>query len=330
MTDDFDKNQENQNYNAYDDELTGILNDDNSEDTTLMRRTMEISRKERQVRKKSMFLVRLRGFVRFLITLAILYFTYRLMTAARWYLPKDTITSYKIKRIQIIGNKITPTYRVINAINDIELPQKPIYMINTDEFSQKISALSSVKKVYVKRLWSPARIIIFIEEKEPILVIAPSKDVAPIAYFSKEGTLVGREYMPLPEGYSPYLVLTYGNQNDDYTKWSKDRVLAIEKMAKTLEKLSGEKVQYIDMRIPNDIFVKITSSKIRIGELDSSAYNRIKDIKSLLDKKKASEKEVQYIDVSWGESKYFKLGPEEEEDGKGDINNEENSDSSNQ
>ena len=38
-------------------------------------------------------------------------------------------------------------------------------MINTDEFSQKISALSSVKKVYVKRLWSPARIIIYVEEK---------------------------------------------------------------------------------------------------------------------------------------------------------------------
>lgn len=329
MIDDFDKNQRNTNEYLYDEELNGILNNNKDEDTTLMKREMYKSQKERKIRKQGLFLIRLRGLLRFLITLAVLYFTYRLMTAARWYLPKDTITSYKIKRIEIVGNKITPTYKVINAINDIELPQKPIYMINTDEFSQKISALASVKKVYVKRLWSPARIIIYIEEKEPIIVVAPSKDVLPIAYFSKEGTLVGRDYMPLPEGYNPILVLTYGNQNDDYTKWNRDRVLAIEKLAKTLEKLSGEKVQYIDMRKPDDIFVKLTSTKIRIGELDSTTYDRIKDIKSLLDKKKVSEKEVQYIDVSWGESKYFKLGPEEDDNEDAVNVEEENSDSTN-
>ena len=190
------------------------------------------------------------------------------------------------------------------------------------------SGISAAPKV--PQLIIIARIIIYIEEREPVLTIAPSKEVEPIAYFSKEGTLVGREYMPLPEGYNPILVLTYGNQNDDYTKWNKDKVLSIEKLARTLEKLSGEKVQYVDMRVPNDIFVKLTSTKIRIGELDSTAYNRIKDIKSLLDKKKASEKEVQYIDVSWGEAKYFKRGPEEKENEDGDINNEENSNSPNQ
>ena len=315
MSDNFDENKNNQRISRYnyDDELERIMNPSINEETTIMRRSMDVSKKQRQVRKKGVMLVRLRGFLRFLITLFILYFTYRLMTAARWYLPKDTITSYEIKRIQIVGNKITPTYKIITSISDIELPHKPIYMINTEEFSKKISALASVKKVYVKRLWAPARIIIYVEEREPVITIAPSKDVPPIAYFSKDGKLVGREYLPLPEEYNPILVLSYGNQNDDYTKWSKDKIYSIEKLARTLEKSSGEKVKYIDMRKPSDIYVKLSSIKIRIGEIDGNTYNRIKDIKSILAKTQSFEKKIKYIDLSWDESKYLKLGQEEEE-----------------
>ena len=314
MADYFDENNINQNAGRYDcdEELARLMNPSANEETTIMRRSMDVSKKERQLRKKGMMLVRLRGLLRFVITLFILYFTYRLMTASKWYLPKDTITSYEIKRIQIVGNKITPTYKIITSISDIELPHKPIYMIKTDEFSKKISSLASVKKVYVKRLWNPARIIIFVEEREPVIAIAPSKDVTPVAYFSKDGKLVGRDYLPLPKGYDPILVLSYGNQNDDYTKWKKDKILSIEKLAKTLEKLSGEKVQYIDMRKPSDIYVRLTSIKIRIGEIDSNTYNRIKDIKSILAKTKSFEKKLKYIDLSWDESKYLKLGQDED------------------
>lgn len=333
MTDDF---EENQNKYEVDDELSDILNpdEDNPQDSNRMRRSIKTSQYQRIVRKKSIMFKRLRGLLRFLITLFLIYFAYRLMTAARWYLPKDTITSYEIKRIQIIGNKITPTYKIVTAISGIELPHKPIYMIDTDEFVKKISELSSVRKVYVKRLWAPARIVIYVEEREPVLTIAPSKDVAPIAYFSKDGKLVGREYLPLPEIYNSFLVLSYGNQNDDYTKWSKERVLSIEKLVKTIEKASGEKVEYVDMRKPNDVFVKLDSTNIRIGEIDSNTYNRIKDIKSILAKTHSFEKKIKYIDLSWEESKFIKLGNDTEEknvvkEEKNETTTAENGDSTN-
>ena len=312
MMDDF---EENQNEYKIDDELSDILNPNEEEyqDTNRMRHSIRTSQYQRIVQKKSIMFKRLRGFLRFLITLFLIYLTYRLMTAARWYLPKDTITSFEIKRIEIVGNKITPTYKIVTAISGIELPHKPIYMIDTDEFVKKISELSSVRKVYVKRLWAPARIIIYVEEREPVLTIAPSKDVPPIAYFSKDGKLVGREYLPLPDVYNSFLVLSYGNQNDDYTKWSKERVLSIEKLVRTIEKASGEKVEYVDMRKPNDVFVKLDSTNIRIGEIDSNTYNRIKDIKSILNKTHSFEKKIKYIDLSWDESKFIKLGNEQEE-----------------
>ena len=341
MMDDF---EENQNEYEIDDELSRILNPEKNETeySSRMNRSIKTSRYQRVVQKKSVMLKRLRGLLRFLITLILIYLTYVLMTVDYWYLPKDTITSYKIKRIEIVGNRITPTYKIVNSISSIELPHKPIYMIDTDEFVKKISTLASVRKVYVKRLWAPARIIIYIEEREPVLTIAPSKDVLPIAYFSIDGTLVGRDYLPLPEGYNPFLVLSYGNKNDDYTKWNKDRVLFIDKLVRTIEKASGEKVEYVDMRKPDDVFIKLTSTNIRVGELDTNTYNRIKDIKSILAKTRSFEKKIKYIDLSWEESKFIKLGSEEEtkkedtqkednkKEEKNDTNSAENSDSTNQ
>ena len=50
MTDDFDKNQKNFEH-LYDAELDSILNSNQEEDTTLMRREMNKSRMERKIRK---------------------------------------------------------------------------------------------------------------------------------------------------------------------------------------------------------------------------------------------------------------------------------------
>lgn len=314
MIDDF---EDNQNEYIIDSELSNILQSDDEEYNERIQRSIKSSQYQRIVQKKKILFTRLRKFLRFLITLILIYLAYQLMTSERWYLPEDTISSYRIKRIEIVGNKITPTYKIVNAISNIELPHKPIYMIETDEFINKISTLASVKRVYVKRLWSPAKIVIYIEEREPVLTIAPSSDVQPIAYFSIEGKMVGREYLPLSKEYDPILVLTYGNQNDDYHSWKKEKVLFIRKLVKTIEKISGEKAEYIDMRKPDDVYIKLPSINIRLGELDSNIYNRIKDLKSILSIIQTFENKIKYIDLSWNNAKFLKLGSSEEKNIKG-------------
>lgn len=314
MIDDF---EDNQNEYIIDSELSNILQSNDEEYNERIQRSIKSSQYQRIVQKKKILFTRLRKFLRFLITLILIYLAYQLMTSERWYLPEDTISSYRIKRIEIVGNKITPTYKIVNAISNIELPHKPIYMIETDEFINKISTLASVKRVYVKRLWSPAKIVIYIEEREPVLTIAPSSDVQPIAYFSIEGKMVGREYLPLSKEYDPILVLTYGNQNDDYHSWKKEKVLFIRKLVKTIEKISGEKAEYIDMRKPDDVYIKLPSINIRLGELDSNIYNRIKDLKSILSIIQTFENKIKYIDLSWNNAKFLKLGSSEEKNIKG-------------
>ena len=68
-----------------------------------------------------------------------------------------------------------------------------------------------------------------------------------------------------------------------------------------------EPIEYIDMRNPNNIFVKIQSVKIKIGKPDGSLYERIERISSILPQIKYMKNKIEYIDVSWEKVNYLKL-----------------------
>ena len=74
-----------------------------------------------------------------------------------------------------------------------------------------------------------------------------------------------------------------------------------------IEEFSGERVEYIDLRNPHNTFAKIQSVKLRLGEIDESIYERIKSIHDILPQIKPMIDKVQYVDLSWKESKYLKM-----------------------
>ena len=61
------------------------------------------------------------------------------------------------------------------------------------------------------------------------------------------------------------------------------------------------------MRNSNDVYVKINSTSIRLGVLDSSVFERIKRIYTILPKLNSVDGKVKYIDLSWDKVNYFKL-----------------------
>mgnify|MGYP004634360785 FL=1 len=85
------------------------------------------------------------------------------------------------------------------------------------------------------------------------------------------------------------------------------RVLEIEQIVKAVETYSNEKVEYIDMRKPNDVFVKIQTTSIRLGTLDSTVYERIKRIYTILPQITNVDSQIQYIDLSWDKVNYLKM-----------------------
>ena len=61
------------------------------------------------------------------------------------------------------------------------------------------------------------------------------------------------------------------------------------------------------MRDPNNVFVKVKTAKIRLGKIDSTVYERIMRIPSILPQIKLIQSNVEYLDVSWEKVNYLKL-----------------------
>ena len=232
-------------------------------------RRLKQAQMQRQVKRQKRRLQKIRAWLQFAIVVIVLLASYGLVKMPQWYLAPDAFDKTSSQSLEIINNRIVPAYKVLSALRCNPVPQEPIFMVNTEHLKESIMHLEPVQDVYIRRFWFPARLQIIIIERTPILTISPSAEVAPIAFFSTDGKLIGREYMPLDESYKTWLILTYGTK-DDYRNWDESKVRLFRTLAQTIEDLSGEKVEYIDYRNPDDIYVKISTVSIRIGKFSTT------------------------------------------------------------
>lgn len=271
------------------------------------KRRMEKNRMERQVRQNQMWLKRSLFLTRYLIIFLLAFFGYTLLRLPQWYLNKDVFNSLKNPSLEILNNKIVPSYKILAALRRTEVPNTPIYRMETDEIKKSIMQIEPVQDVFIRRFWFPARLQIIIQERVPVITISPKENVPPIAFFARGGKLIGRDYMPLDKSFKTILVLSYGVRGDDYRNWDNSKIKLIENLAKAVEESSNEKVEYIDFRTPKDIYVKIKTAKIRLGDVDDTTFGRIIRIPSILPQVKTLDKKIKYIDLRWKDANYIKL-----------------------
>lgn len=272
-----------------------------------IQRRVKANQLQRNVRRSKIKLNRLRMLLRIILIAALIYGGYRIYNCKMWYISAHAFNSIENKSLKIVGNKITPSYKILNALRKTGVEHVPIFLMNTRELSKNVEQLPPIKNVYIRRFWWPARFVVMVDERLPVLTISPSEDVAPIAFFAQGGVLIGRDYMPLNPSYKTYLVLTYGTRGDDYRNWNEKKVSRIEKLARMIEANSGEKIAYLDFRDPKDIYVKLQTTTLRIGELNSTAPKRISAIAPIIEQVKKMDKPVKYIDLRWEETHYIKL-----------------------
>ncbi|MBQ8635606.1 FtsQ-type POTRA domain-containing protein, partial [bacterium] len=220
---------------------------------------------------------------------------------------KKIFSSASNNTLQIVGNVITPTHRIMSVLRQYPVPSKPIYLFNTAKIEKEIKKLPPIKEVYIKRLWFPARLNIIIVERKPILSIAPKQDIAPVAIFAEGGILIGHDYLPLKTNDKTILVLTYGTKGDDYRNWDEKKIKKIETIVNAMEQFSGQDVEYIDLRNPKDVYIKLPEVSVRLGELDFMALSRVRNISAILPQIKTLEKKIKYIDLRWADAQYIKL-----------------------
>ena len=268
-------------------------------------RRLKQKKLQRQVKQSQKRLNRLRVLYRFLLVLGMIIASVVILKMPQWRLHSNAFDNLNSPALEIVNNQIVPSQKILSALRRNQVPLQPIFLVKTENLKKSIKQLEPVQDVYIRRFWFPARLQIIVIERTPVITISPNLESPPIAFFSSDGKLIGREYMPLGENYKTVLVLTYGS-GDDYRNWNLAKVTALKKLAALIEAESGEKVEYIDYRDPKDVYVKIPTVNIRLGSLNPSTFDKIQRIPSLLPQVKMINKNVKYIDLRW-DTNYIKL-----------------------
>lgn len=269
------------------------------------KRRLKQAKLQRQIRQTQRRLTRLRIMYKIFLIIGLIALIWLILKMPQWKLPENAFNSVNSPALEIINNHIVPEQKILSALRRNEVPKEPIFLVKTDNIKKSITQLEPVQNVYIRRFWFPARLQIIIMERTPIITISPNLDVAPIAFFSSDGKLIGREYMPLDESYKTVSVITYGS-GDDYRNWDVTKVKNFKKLADLVEAETGEEVEYIDYRNPKDVYIKIPTVNIRLGSITPSSFDKIQRLPSLLPQVKMINKKVKYVDLRW-DTYYLKL-----------------------
>lgn len=268
-------------------------------------RRLKQAKLQRKIRKSQKRLSRLRAFYKLFLILGFVFLIALILKMPQWRLPSNAFDSIENSALEIVNNHIVPEQKILSALRRNQVPTQPIFLVKTDDLKKSITQLEPIQNVYIRRFWFPARLQIIVIERTPIITISPNPESSPIAFFSSDGKLIGRDYMPLDDNYETVLVLTYGT-GDDYRNWDVQKVRNFKHLADLIEQETGEMVEYIDYRNPKDVYVKISSTSIRFGSLNPGVFDKIGRLSALLPQVKMINKKVKYIDLRW-DSNYFKL-----------------------
>lgn len=268
-------------------------------------RRLKQAKMQRQVRQSQRRLTRLRVLYKIFLIFVMIFLIMFVLKMPQWRLKSNSFDSLESPALEIINNHIVPEQKILSALRRNQVPRQPIFLVKTDDIKKSITQLEPIQNVYIRRFWFPARLQIIVIERNPIVTISPNLEAPPIAFFSSDGKLIGREYMPLDESYDTVAVITYGS-GDDYRNWDVQKVKNFKKLADLIKAETGENVEYIDYRNPKDVYIKIPTTSIRLGSMNPSVFNKINRLPSLLPQVKMINKKVKYIDLRW-DSNYIKL-----------------------
>ncbi|MDD3593494.1 MAG: FtsQ-type POTRA domain-containing protein, partial [Candidatus Gastranaerophilales bacterium] len=153
-------------------------------------------KKRRELNRQKFILNKTKVFSKFLLIGGLFYLLYLLITSSLWILPAD-IFSNGGKYLVVKGANITKPERIIQELKAMDIPQKPLYLINVKPYEEKIQKLPSIRKAFIRRYWLPARLEVLVEERTPMLTIAPSPKSPRSAAITSDRAIIPKEYLTI-------------------------------------------------------------------------------------------------------------------------------------
>ena len=274
-----------------------------------------------------MYVMTTRFLTRILVFSLILFGLIKILNLPQWYLDTNVFTTYPNNSVKIQGNKIVSTNQIIDVLRPVKLKSEPIYMLNTSEIEKNnLKTCSNQKCLYKKICISlkfefqgaklgifhfylpkcvvlPAKMRIIVDEKAPMLSICTVPKAPPVAIFTEDNTIIGKDFLPLNYSKNIYSVITY----DDFYKWNPNHIKYLVYLIRFLEGYSHQRVVYLDIRNPDNVFVQLTGYKLRIGELNQTVFKRTERIESILSEAVKIKNKIEYIDLRWENYPSIKL-----------------------
>jgi cell division septal protein FtsQ len=276
-------------------------NDDINISQSYTNRLLQKKRLERKMRKGNIWISRLHVLLRLLLLIGLIYVLYKIPKLPQWFVDKDIFTTSN-PHLEIINNKIVPTYKILNELRKIPVINEPIYKFETDKIRLNLLELEPIDDIYIRRFWFPARLQIIVKERIPLLSIHTSGETPAIAFFTNDGVLIGEDYLPLPQTIQTIKVIAPTN----FREWDKTKVDEITNYVDYVERLLNEGVEGINLSNEKDIYVKTKSLLLRVGSFDDSLYDRTARIKAIQSKLNQINKPIKYIDLRWKNTAYIK------------------------
>lgn len=256
---------------------------------------------ERKKRKSNIWISRLHVLLRLIILSGLIFFMYNLINARQWYLDRDIFTTTN-PHLEILNNKIVPTYKILNELRRIPVTNAPIYKFETDKIKLNLLELEPIEDIYIRRYWFPARLKIILKERVPTISIYTESSTSAVSFFTEDGVLIGSDYLPLPEDIKTIKVVASNN----FREWDKTKTDEILNISRYIEQITSEKIECINMLNSQDIYVKIPSILLRIGPLDAGIYERTSRLTSILPQINRVTEPIKYIDLRWKDAAYIK------------------------
>ncbi len=238
--------------------------------------------RQRRVRGKQNSLKHVHTFCRFLLSSLLLVGVYYFVKLPQLYISQDAFTNSDSEVIKLVNNEIVPDEKIYTLLSGFQVDGLPIFVQRTDDLKKMLLTLPPVFR-----------------ERIPVISVKPEPNSQPFAYFTQDGTLVGKEYAPYIANFHTLNILSTGYKNDAYHSWKKENVDKLLRFAKYVETCSKENVEYIDFRNPDDVFVKISSIKIRLGKFDESVFERVQRLTAILPEIKLMDVKIKYLDLRW-------------------------------
>lgn len=265
-------------------------------------------RQRRKARQRQMMIRRARGLLRLgLIIFSSLFVVY-MMLIPQWNMNPLAFANYPNTDIVFKDNLLTKDSQLISQLKNIKIPDKPIYLINTEDYRQALKNIPSVKDVYIRRYWLPTRMIFTVTEKDPALLIYNDSNGFPVYAMTHDGTVLNKDFLPLPEIYKDrvFKIILPGNAKKP------DRALIQKyfKIARIAEATTNEKLQYIDLRNASDIKLVMSINLIRLGAMDATIIERLSRLKVIMTPIETIQDKVEYIDLRWDKALSIKEKPE--------------------